>query len=241
MKNYTLYLNQLKLNQKLYELSMSKEKKEEINKLKQTEDFKIIIKEITLLIQKIKNSAKNIYYDDIRYQIIDDAIEIHYDANTSALLNTLKEVLFGLYENDEIMEKTFDGGYREMFLEISIDKNLNKIDILNGLPIFMKNIGLGKKIYKKLIKDFNYMSSFQGYEPSIDSNMVWDTIFDDKEIYSFSNDDNFISFWNDYSFDKIIEILKTFYKQSGNQIYDDDFLSKYKLTDIKLSNLIKSI
>ena len=44
----------------------------------------------------------------------------------------------------------------------------NKIDILNGLPNFMKKLGLGKKIYKKLIKDFGYISSFSGYNPSIE-------------------------------------------------------------------------
>jgi hypothetical protein len=117
---------------------------------------------------------------------------------------------------------------------------LNRIDIMNGLPNFMKGIGLGKKIYKKLIKDFNYISTFDGYEPSIDSSMVWESLAKDDDIFTFTNDENIICFWNDYSYNDTIEKLKYFYKDSdiNNAQFDDTFLNRYNLTDDSLGEIL---
>ena len=146
---------------------------------------------------------------------------------------------FVSYKEEEIINKIFQDGYRDLFLDIEIHKeNLNKIDVLNGLPNFMKILGLGKKIYKKLIKDFNYISSFYGYNPSIDSDLVWNSVLDDNEVYSFINDNNIISFWNEYEYDEIIEKLKEFYKIPGEMFFDDDFLKKYNLNENELKQII---
>jgi hypothetical protein len=153
------------------------------------------------------------------------------------LLKAFEAQIFNL--DDELVNKIFNDGYQDLFLEITLDQNnLNKIDILNGLPIFMKNIGLGKKIYKKLIKKINYVSSFYGYEPSIDSDMTWLSILNDKEIYSFINDNNIISFWNEYEYGEIIEKLKLFYEHDGVKTFDDDFLLRYNLTDKKIEEIL---
>ena len=109
---------------------------------------------------------------------------------------------------------------------------------MNGLPLFMKGLGLGKKIYKKLICDFGYISSYDGYEPSLDSSMVWESIVNDKELFTFSNDENLISFWNELEYETIIEKLKEFYEHKGNVQFDDDFLAKHNLTDLNLEELL---
>jgi hypothetical protein len=141
---------------------------------------------------------------------------------------------------DEIIDRIFPDGSDDMLLEIEIDdKLLNRIDIINSMPLFITGIGLGKKIYKKLIKDFNYISTFSGYEPSIDSSMVWDSIARDEDIFTFTNDDNIISFWNDYSYNDIISKLKIFYKTLGSYEFDDNFLNQYKLTEESLYDIIK--
>jgi hypothetical protein len=68
-----------------------------------------------------------------------------------------------IYLTDEVHQRIFGDGYDDIYLEIEIDSELlNRIDIINGLPNFMKGIGLDKKIYKKLIKDFGFISSFNG-------------------------------------------------------------------------------
>ena len=71
----------------------------------------------------------------------------------------------------------------------------------------MKYIGLGKKIYKKIIKDFGFISSFDGYEPSLDSSMVWESLANDKEIFTFTNDENIISFWYELNYETSQKII----------------------------------
>ena len=133
----------------------------------------------------------------------------------------------------EVYDRFFGDGYDEMFLNIQLDEsNLNRIDIINGLPNFLKNIGLGKKIYKKLIKDLGYVSSFSGYEPSLDSSMVWKSIVSDNDMFSFTNNENIISFWNDLDKDFIIDKLKIFFEYKGKIQIDKDFLKKYDLDSI---------
>ena len=212
-------------------------KKLSIKRFRETNDFKSILNEINILINKIRTECINLDYIDIKYRLHNNNIEIRYNSELNALLNTLNEILYGLYDNNDIMDKIFQDGYRDLFLNIDLHHQ-NKIDINNGLPNFMKNLGLGKKIYKKLIKDFNYITSFYGYNPSIDSNMVWDTILSDENIFSFTNDDNIISFDKDYSFGDIVRELKIFFKIKGNKVFDDDFLKKYHLTDDQLKILL---
>jgi hypothetical protein len=152
------------------------------------------------------------------------------DSIVFVLLATLKNDLNIL--GDEIQQRIFGDGYDDIYLEVELDKDLlNRIDIMNGLPNFMKGIGLGKKIYKKLIKDFGFISSFYGYEPSLDSSMVWRSLSTDSEIFTFINDENIISFWNDLNYDLIVENLKLFYEKKGNIQIDDDFLKKYELSE----------
>jgi len=238
MKKYSQYLNQLYNNKLLYERSIKPELKNNINRLKEVNDFKGILKEINIIISDIVLLSKNIQYDNIRYTINDNEIEINYTPELSALLLNFKNILIDLQDDWDLMNKIFQDGYRDIFLEITLKGKFNQIDILNGLPNFMKGLGLGQKIYKKLIKDFNFISSFYGVEPSIDSDMVWNKIVDDKEIYSFINDNNFVSFWNDIEFDTIIKKLKEFYKISGNKIYDNDFCIKYNMTQEELEKII---
>jgi hypothetical protein len=107
------------------------------------------------------------------------------------------------------------------------------------MPKFIKGIGLGKKIYKKLIKDFGYLSTFNGFEPSTDSSMVWNSIVKDAEIYSFVNNNNIISFWNKFNYNKLIDKLIEFYKNDSTSYqFDDDFLNEYNLTEDQLLKLI---
>jgi hypothetical protein len=235
MKNYNEYYYQLLLNKKLYENSLNADKKQQIKRFKNVSDFKSILDILNPLIENIKQQCVKLNFKDIKYSSFENNLEIHYNSKLNALLNTLKEQLFGLYDED-IMNKIFGDGSRDVFLDVGIDsKNFNKIYVFNGLPNFMKNLGVGKKVYKKLIKDFNYISSFYAYSPSIDSDLTWNSILNDKEIYSFSNDDNIICFWNEYPYDKIIKKLKKFYKIDGIKQFDDDFLKRYGLIEKEMN------
>lgn len=239
MKNYNKFLNIIKENKTLYEFSINPNKLDKIDRLKDAKDFKNILNIYNDDIKQIKDIIKNINYDEIFINKQDDEYVVEYNSTLYTILKAFEVKLFKIKEYPDILNKIFGDGYEDLFLEISIEENnLNRIDILNGLPNFMKNLGLGKKIYKTLIEKFNYISSFYGYQPSIDSDMTWLSVLKDTEIYSFINDNNIISFWNEYSFDNIIEKLKIFFNQKNNVIFDDDFLTKYNLTEKELKKLI---
>ena len=238
IKSYGEMLESIKSSKRIVEKAMSPEKISKLKRLKDAGDFKGVLKELKTDIDDICKMVKEIDWNDIDYSYKNDIITILYKNNIMTSLSILKGKIKE-YSSDEIDEKIFGVGWEELFLEIELDKDiLNKIDIINDLPNFMKGLGLGKKIYKKLIYDFGYISSFNGYEPSLDSSMVWESLARDSDLFTFSNDENLISFWNDLDYNIIIEKLKEFYENKGTIQLDDDFLKKYNLTDLKLNNLI---
>lgn len=241
MRTYKEYLERIEHINKLYEQALSKEKKIKIKRFREVGDFKSILKELNILIEKIKTEIINVDYNNIEYKRNKKDIVIHYNDELLILLNTLNEILIKDWEDDNIMNKIFQDGYRDIFLHIELHGIFNQIHIMNGLPNFIKNIGLGYKIYKKMIRDFNYLSSFYGVEPSIDSDMTWDSILNDKEIYSFTNDDNIICFWYETEYEKIINKLKEFFKYDGDIRVDDDFLNNNNITDDDFLKIIRTL
>lgn len=224
----------------IIEKALNSDDIKKIKRLKKSSDISNILKSIDTLSNKIVTMLSEIDFNQIKLTIkTGNYIEVSYTKNINVELINLNDELSGV-ENKKIKDLFFKDGYDDLFLQIELDNdNLNKIDIINGLPNFIKNIGLGKKIYKKLIKDFGFISSFSGFKPSLDSDMVWKSIANDKEIFTFSNDDNLISFWNNLEYEFIIEKLKIFYNNKGSIQIDDDFISKFKLTKEEFLNVIK--
>jgi len=231
--DFKLFLERLENNKKLYEMSLHKDKVEQVKRFKISGDYKGALKIINELINILKDSIKELNYDDIRYDRVRDRnirqIVIHYNPIIRANINDIMECLLEQGDNsDTLSDKIFGNGTHDFNLEIDIHTdNLNNMDVINELPIFMKGLGIGKKIYKKLIKDFGYLSSI-GNEPSEESNMVWYSLTEDKELYTFIGDDNIIVFFNDVDYELIIEKLKLFFEGSEKIIVDDDFIEKYK-------------
>lgn len=237
IQSYSEMLEHIRECKRIFEKGMSPEKISKLKRLKDSGNIKDILKELNQIIDEIKDKCIKLSYDDILYRQNNDIIYLGYNGEIDSLLNVLKTQTRTI--SDEIDERIFGGDWHDLTLEIELDKDmLNRIDIMNGLPLFMKGLGLGKKIYKKLICDFGYISSYDGYEPSLDSSMVWESITNDKELFTFSNDENLISFWNELKYETIIEKLKEFYEHKGNAQFDDDFLAKYNLTDLSLEELL---
>jgi hypothetical protein len=236
--NYSESLSTIKEGHDILERALNPDKLKNISRLRDANDIKSILNIIQKDIDRVVDLCKSINFDKIEYSDNNNnIIEVNYNLIIFNLLNSIK--ISANSGGDEIIDRIFPDGSDDMLLEIEIDdKLLNRIDIINSMPLFIKGIDLGKKIYKKLIKDFNYISTFSGYEPSIDSSMVCDSISRDEDIFTFANDDNIISFWNDYSYNDIISKLKIFYKTFGSYEFDDKFLDKYKLTEESLYDII---
>jgi len=232
--DFKLFLEKLENNKKIYEMSLNKDKVEKVKRFKMSGDYKGALNIINDLIDILKNNIKKLNYDEIRYNRHKDKniiqIIIYYNTIIRANINDVRECLLNYGEHSDILnDKIFRDSSHDFNLEIDIRTELfNKIDIVNELPIFMKGIGLGKKIFKKLIKDFGYLSSIGG-KYSEESYMVWHSLTEDKELYTFvSDDDNVIVFFNDVEYDIIMEKLKDFFEKSEKIIIDDDFIKRYE-------------
>jgi hypothetical protein len=226
----------LLLNLKLYEKALNSDQIKSLRRLKDSGNISNVLKKLKEISDNIKELCSDIDYNQISFTVRKgDFLSTSYTKEINISLSTLYDELRDIER--EIYDRFFGDGYDEMFLNIQLDEsNLNKIDIINGLPNFLKNIGLGKKIYKKLIKDLGYISSFNGYNPSLDSSMVWKSIVSDKDMFSFTNNENIISFWKELDKDVIMDKLKIFFKHKGNIQIDNDFLKKYNLNKEDLTN-----
>lgn len=238
IKSYSQILDSVKERVSIMEMALNPERIDKVKRFKDAGDISNSLKLIQPSLDKVVDICRNINYDDINYSYKNDLVKVSYTSVVLVLLATLKNDTDIL--GDEVHQRIFGDGYDDIYLEIEIDSELlNRIDIINGLPNFMKGIGLGKKIYKKLIKDFGFISSFNGYEPSLESSMVWRTLATDSEIFTFINDDNIISFWSDLDYNLIIQKLKLFYQKKGKIQIDDDFLKKNELSEKELISLIQ--
>lgn len=237
IKSYSQILDSIKERVSIMEMALNPERIDKVKRFKDAGDISNSLKLIQPSLDKVVDICRNINYDDINYSYKNDLVKVSYNSVVLVLLATLKNDTDIL--GDEVHQRIFGDGYDDIYLEIEIDsKLLNRIDIINGLPNFMKGIGLGKKIYKKLIKDFGFISSFNGYEPSLESSMVWRSLATDSEIFTFTNDDNIISFWSDLDYNLIIQKLKLFYQKKGKIQIDNDFLKKNELSEKELISLI---
>jgi hypothetical protein len=240
LKSYSQILESIRERVSITEMALNPDRLDNLKRFKDAGDISSSLKLIKPTLDRIINICKDTNYDDIVYSYKNDIVKISFNSIVFVLLATLKNDLNIL--GDEIQQRIFGDGYDDIYLEVELDKDLlNKIDIMNGLPNFMKGIGLGKKIYKKLIKDFGFISSFNGYEPSLDSSMVWRSLATDSEIFTFTNDENIISFWNDLNYDLILEKLKLFYEQIGDIQIDNHFLKKYELSEEEFIDKLQSV
>jgi hypothetical protein len=230
IKSYADILESVKERKLIAEQALNPIRIDKLKRLRDAGDVSKLLKELAPTIDQIIDICRNINYDDIEYSKANDIIKVSYKSPVVTLLSTLKDDTDIL--GDDVYQRIFGDGYSDLYLEVELDKEmLNRIDIINGLPNFMKGIGLGKKVYKKLIKDFNFISSFNGYEPSLDSSMVFRSLLSDSDIFSFTNDENIICFWNELEYDFILENLKEFYNDKGDIQIDDDFLKKFELSE----------
>jgi len=247
VKYYKKYIEEFKkINQNLeiFEKALSTEDRDKIDRLILSNQCEFVLKEFNRLIEELKIEIESMDFDEILINQLDsNNLEIRYSPKIRGILLYLdnKRVELknsGDKEKEKIVEFLYKDGSEDIYLDISIQPPLNRIDVNNELPVFMRGLGLGKKIYKKLIKNLGFISSFKGYEPSIWSDLVWNKLSMDPDLYFFSNSDNFICFWNEIEFEEIIFKLKEFFKEKGERIFDNDFKIKFQLDDSKINEIL---
>jgi len=218
-------------------------------------DIKTNFKSLRYMIDDIINSIKslskfeyNLEYnskDELIYRLIykshvevmfRDLINFLNDANRKNEKAALRynKFVFPEYDMGNILDiNGIRQYYNNIFVDIRILKNeFNRIHLDDTLPMFLRNCGIGKQIYLDMINENGYISS-TSIDITLDAEMIWDSIFDKKDVYSFLNDKKVITFSDKFGANKIINILLDFYSlelkddQIDQYFLDDDFSEKY--------------
>jgi hypothetical protein len=143
-------------------------------------------------IEKLRTSLRKVKWEDMNLIVVDEGnkvnLEIHFGEEnqilftnimilvgepdyTNAILNNLKEQL---------------GCEKELFCPAQIDVHLNnRIDINGGgIPPICRNLGLGKKIYRKILQDYRYITSVND-KTSMEAKLMWNSLRKDKMFSTF--------------------------------------------------------
>lgn len=233
---YSEYINSESVDNSIVEMALSSFDISNMEKLRIAKRYSDIIKQYKESIDILKNLCIKLDYDDIKWKFV-GYYEVYFSRPINKILTKILDDLS--IEDEEVVNKINVDGYDDPHVDIEIDeKTLNKIDIINGLPNFLQGIGLGKKMYKKFIKELGYLSSYSGGNVNLDSSMVWKSLASDNELFMFCNDNNIICFWHELDYDTIMIKLREFYYKKGNIIVDDDFLKKYSMNKNQFINLL---
>jgi hypothetical protein len=235
-KTYEDYSRSLETYNSITEMALSPLDISNMEKLRLAKKYSDIIKKYEEAINNLKDICSNLNYNDIEWRFI-GYYEVYFTKQISKILSKILDDLSD--EDEEVIDKINRDGYDDPHVDIEInEKTLNKIDIINGLPNFLQGLGLGKKLYKKFIKELGYISSWSGGDVNLDSSMVWKSLASDNDLFMFCNDNNIICFWSDLGYDTIMIKLREFYYKKGNMIIDADFLKKYSMSKEDVINLL---
>ena len=243
---YNEYLSEMAIADETIEktdtfLKNFKKQRENIAKLKQ-------------LIFDLKNSLSN--HDEFNLLLSEkngqtESYIVDYLGATQKIVNDIKK-----FEDDSIPDKLRIKYVKLIYPEnesprfdivIQIQKNnYNRIHIPVGLPYVLQGIGFGKKIYRKAIQKFKYISTDR-FDRTLDAIAVWNSLRKNKDIYSFVRNEQMICFDDKIKYNEIEVILLNFFRheieeeKKGNHIntyiLDDDFLEKYRYENVANSEL----
>lgn len=173
--------------------------------------------------------------------------ELNIDKTEEGSINftvTLSDILIEEFDGIKEFEER-ESDYREIFHHIiwghpddscdelewsvSISPNLrNRIHINGaGLPFSFREKGLGKKIYKRILKEVGYISTRKqgAYKYS---HLLWESITRDNDFFCFVSENLIIAVLKDNIPDDLINILEELFVDVEECFFDPRFCQIYK-------------
>lgn len=211
-------------------------------------DVKTNLKQLKILINDFLEEIKKLDVFDIILTQKFGNIHMYRCNYSNLVISMINDILKVLNDNnnDKFNSIVFPEGDNiikdNLFVKVEIEtNNFNRIHI-NEIPIIIKGIGVGKKVYKSMIKKLDFISSI-GEDRTIDAELIWDSILDDNNIYSFVCDEKIISFSQKYDYDNIMNIITNYFEYELNNNYkviiDSNFRKKYEIESEVLNDFIK--
>lgn len=204
--------------------------------------------EINLLISRFKNlDYTKIKFSKSRYKD-DENFEIKFPIEIKTLITPFDGLLQEIENRNDVLyhkiiNSYFNGNEPIFLFDVQIERNyFNKFHFPVDLPVIFRNLGLGKKIIKAAIYNFEYLL-FTKEDDSFELKTTVHSITEMKDVYSFMKEQNILIFKDD--FDLIKKILPKFFSDDYDNKYtlDEDFFIKYKdeiTNDEFLSELYKN-
>ena len=162
--------------------------------------------------------------------------KVKYNDKMDIIITKIKDLLENIKDQETLLKanRIVYGAEYEMNFHILIElehENFNRIHIADDLPYSLRDLGLGKMLYKNIIKKFGWISS-NSQTATEDSKFVWDSLRKDLDLYTCIKDQSIISL--DSKLDKNIleNILRKWIKNSQEYVLDSDMLKKYPDFDI---------
>jgi len=199
--------------------------------------------DIKIELNIIKQELKSITFNDIsilktkKAQYIEKPntirIKLGFTEEIDSKIDLIKKLCSKFPEGevkDEIVEDVDDAINELKKPGIAVEKdNFNQIHI-SGLPDIFRQLGLGYKIYKAVMRNMGYISSDAAeVQPSIFAKMIWDKLRQDIDCYTIVKEERVLCFFNTCKYNLITKILKEFIGDytGENSIIDKDLIAKY--------------
>lgn len=211
------------------------------NYLTHVNDEKLILKDLKDEMSKLKEMISHFNH----HHIFDMKLKkdyphylyrLKYNDDIEIIIKSLKRLLRNI-EKGRILEKAnlivYGAEYEMNFhFDIQIDiKNFNRIHLIDELPYSLRDLGLGKILYKNIIEKIGWLSS--NFDANVNSKFVWDSLSKDQELYTCLKDKSIICFNWELDFNIIENILRKWIKDSKDYVIDSDLMKKYPDLDIK--------
>jgi len=207
------------------------------NFLLDLDNVKINLKQLKTLVNDLKIEITNLKIYNIKLIKKFGDLDM-YVCDYSNIANSIINKIIDFLEKiknpkfDEIIFPEGDVIKHNLFPKIEIEtNNFNRIHIID-LPMILRGIGVGKTIYKSIIEKIEFISSIE-IDRTQDAELVWNSIINEKSVYSFVCDKKIISISQNMKYEKILNIIKDFFHYELENkfpvILDEDFKNKFNI------------
>lgn len=244
MKTYEDFTNKMnELSLYIDDLSRFDNYFEDIKDSKKT--LKIFTKELNnLKILFEKTNLKEIKFDNSRYND-NENYELRFNRNINSHILALKDLYYTIEEKNILLFNKINkinNNEKIIFdFDVQIDRNnYNKFHFPFDLPLFLKNINLGKNIVGASLNEFKYCL-FTFIDDSFELKMTIRSISENDDFYTFGKYKNILIFSKEQTFSDIENVLKRWFNEKINTseyMLDKNFKDDYD-KEIKNSFLNK--
>lgn len=191
-------------------------------------------------VASFQENVRNILWSELEIKRFENGTSIGFEVTLPKRLKEEFEIIRLSNKIDKRYDDIFDNiiwgqddnKCDELVWNIQIESlNSNRIHISGkGIPFSLRNLGLGKKMYKIIINESGYITS-ENHESYGHSDLLWESLVKDPELCSFISKDKILTFFRKnipMNFKDILEKNFSGLEKSGC-LFDKSFCESHKM------------